>query len=193
MAATSEHNIRFMSDKMILADFVIEDAVRISEEQKHLRTKGTKFKWFDFACIYLACRLNNIPKTLDDVSSVCNIKKNDLAKGYNKIMIESNYKYKVDIQNPLIFLSQLVSRLGDAVSPKTVQDTRRALSENAKICTLVQKKPMSRVGSILWVYAEQNGDRITQRDIASCLTISEVAVRTNAVKYKSLMEKEEGC
>ena len=80
MTETSENNIRFYSDKLKLPEFVIEDAIRISVEQKHVRSHGTTYSYFDYACIFLAIRMNNIPRTLDDVSRDMQYEKTRLGK-----------------------------------------------------------------------------------------------------------------
>ena len=193
MVETSENNIRFYSDKLKLPEFVIEDAIRISVEQKHVRSQGTNHSYFDYACIYLAIRLNNIPRTLDDVSRACNLFKRDLSKYYKKILVGSDFKYKVDVQDPLIFLNQIVSRLGRGVTPKTVHETRQALSENAKVCTLVNKHPLSRAGAILNYFARKNNDPTNYEEVALCTGVEPATIFTNCEKFSTLMAKQEDC
>lgn len=193
MTETSENNIRFYSDKLKLPEFVIEDAIRISVEQKHVRSHGTTYSYFDYACIFLAIRMNNIPRTLDDVSRTCNMRKRDLAKCYRKIMVKSDFKYKVDVQDPLIFLNQIVSRLGGRVTPKTVHETRKALSENAKVCTLVNKHPLSRAGAILNYFARKNHDPTNFEEVALCTGVVPATIWTNCEKFSTLMAKQEDC
>ena len=193
MSKPSENDIRLYSEKLNLPEFVIEDAIRISVEQQHLRSQGTDYKQFDSACIYLAIRLNNIPKTLKDVSSVCNIRKQYVSKGYTKIIVGSNFKYKVDIQDPLIFLNQIISRLGGKVTPKTIQETQHALSKNTKICTLVNKHPLSRAGAILSYFAIKNKDPVNYEQVASCTGVEPLTIRKNCEKFSTLMANQEDC
>ena len=191
MSKSSENDIRFYSEKLNLPEFVIEDAIRISAEQQHLQS--TNYIQFASACIYLAIRLNNIPKTLKDVCRACYIRKQDLSKGYTKIMVGSDFKYKVDIQDPLIFLNQVVSRLGGKVTPKTIQETQETLSKNTEMCTLVNKNPLSRVGAILIYFARKNKDPVDYEQVALCTGVTPLTIRNNSEKFSILMTNQVDC
>jgi transcription initiation factor TFIIIB Brf1 subunit/transcription initiation factor TFIIB len=182
----SVDNIALICDKMVLPEFIKFDACMISDENKMLRKGGGK-DGFDNACIYIACRLKNIPRTFADFARTGNCRKLDVTKKYNKIM-QNNYAYKVDIQNPLIFVDQLVSRCN--VSAKTIKDTRDAFLNKSDLCSMVGQNPMIRAGAILYFYAHENNDPITQRDMAYASDLAEVSIRNNYKKYKHIIHRK---
>jgi transcription initiation factor TFIIB len=62
------------------------------------------------AAIYIVCRQMGVPRTLDDIAIISNIKRKSIAKCYRQIIIE------LDLKLPMIDTTKCIARVANKVN-----------------------------------------------------------------------------
>lgn len=168
--------IESLAERLILPDHIIEDAKRIYADNKIKNELG------EIASLYIACRMNKVPRTMEEVAYSGNCIKSDLYKVYKKILLKN--EYDVGVEDPLLYLDRIASRLD--VDFRTLTYARRLLVEKGHICATVGSSPMARAGTVLYLSGVKNGCDIMQRDVADA---SQCNVATITQIYKRLVKK----
>ncbi len=186
----TEFTIQSVAEKLELPVYLVDEASNIYNDNLDLYKKTEKKakNQLKLASLFMACRINNIPRTLQDFSIVGDIYKRDLFKRYNKLL--STGKYTVPVQEPIIYLSRIASRLN--IDTKTIKWAEDILTRKSEICSLVGSNPMLRAGTILYISCIKNGNKqcITQKDIAEACGGTSVAIM---VQSKKLRKAGIGC
>jgi transcription initiation factor TFIIB len=78
-----------LKDKLGLPDAIIEKTAYIyRKSQERGSTRGRSVSALLAAAIYIVCRQMGVPRTLDDIAIISNIKRKSIAKCYRQIIIE---------------------------------------------------------------------------------------------------------
>lgn len=179
-----EQKIRVLIERLELPEYLAEEALTIYNDNLNLfKIKSEREKnILKTASLFMACRINNIPRTLKDLACAGNVYRRDLFKKYSKLL--STDKYTVSVIDPIIYLSRIISRFNiDAKAVKWAQDT---LTNKSEICSLVGRDPMMRAGVILYISCikNKNKDQIFQKDIANVCGVSDITIMQNLQKLK---------
>jgi transcription initiation factor TFIIB len=97
---STDRNLRFafnelhtLKDKLGLPDGIIEKSAYIYRKAQERRlARGRSVSALLAAAIYIACRQMGVPRTLDDIAIVSNIKRKSIAKCYRQIIFELDLK-----------------------------------------------------------------------------------------------------
>lgn len=186
----TEFIIQSVAEKLELPTYLVDEALNIYNDNLNLYKKMEKKakNQLKLASLFMACRINNIPRTLQDFSMAGDTYKRDLFKRYNKLLCTG--KYKVPVQEPIIYLSRIASRLN--IDAKTIKWAEDVLTKKSEICSLVGSSPILRAGTVLYISCIKNGNKqcITQEDIAEACGGTSVAIM---VQSKKLRKAGVGC
>jgi len=170
-----------ISSQLNLSKSIQESAAHIYRKmaQKNL-IRGRSIEAMLIASLHLSCKINSIPKTLDDFIEYSTVDKKKIARCYRLIIKELRINLKVS--SPLNFIPRFCAELN--LSGKT-QNRAAALIKLAKKHKLtVGKIPTGLAGAALYVAAIQEGERRTQREISEATGVTEATIRN---RYKELM------
>ena len=116
------------------------------------------------------------PKTLKEIAKASNIRVKTLSKNYRLLLTE------LDLKVPNNDLMYYVSKVGNAI-PASEKTKRRAL----ELVDLINKKdrntytsgkdPMGLATTVLFVASANNGENMTQREIATAAGLTTVTIR----------------
>lgn len=134
------------------------------------------------ATIYASCRINKIPKTLDEFAENSRINKRDLGRCYRLLLRELRIKMPNTTANR--FISRFATDLN--VSPKAQLQAMRILNTAKRIGITSGKDPCGLAAASIYVAALKNGEKRTQKEIAKVANITEVTVRN---RYKELIQR----
>lgn len=180
----TEFTIQSVADKLELPVYLVDEALNIYNDNLNLYKKpdGKTKTQLKLASLFLACRINNIPRTLRDFSIAGNIDKRYLFKRYNNLLLTG--KYKVPVQEPIIYLSRIASRLN--IDVKTIKWAEDVLTQKSEICSLIGSSPILRAGTVLYISCIKNGNKqcITQEDIAEACGGTSVAIMVQSQKLR---------
>ena len=142
--------------------------------------RGRSIEAMLIASIYLSCKLNKIPKTLDDFLEFAMVDKKKIARCYRLILQE--LKIIIKVPSPITFVPRFCAELN--LSGKTQNRAAELLKLAKKYHITAGKAPTGLAGAALYVAAMQEGERRTQKEISLAAGVTEATIRN---RYKELI------
>ena len=169
-----------LKDKLGLSDAVIEKTAYIYRKaQERGLVRGRTIPAVLAAAAYIACRETGISRTLSDISTVSNIRRKELARTYRILVFE------LDIKVPIIDPIKYIAKVGNKVSlnEKTKRQAINIMQDVSKREISAGKDPMGLAATVLYLSCLNNGEHITQLNIADAAGITGVTLRN---RFKDL-------
>jgi transcription initiation factor TFIIB len=172
-----------MSSSLGLPRNVRETAAMIyrkAARQKLIR--GRSIDGVTAAVLYAACRQCNVPRTLEEISNVSNIKKKEIGRNYRNI--SRQLKLKLLPTTPQDYVSRFSSRLelSSEVQAKTLDILKKAGREELTS----GRGPTGLAAAALYIASVLFDERRTQREVAEMAGVTEVTIRN---RYKEIVKK----
>lgn len=174
---TMKKAFMFLDDiktKLGIPEIVCEDAAYIF--RKALAKKLTRGRFISImmlACLYLACREGNAPRSLHDMASAANINQKNLFR-HVRILTEA-LDFKLDAQNYSDFVGRIAASTG--VRERTKRTAYDILAKAKETGFSEGKKPVAMAASALYMSSRINKDKNTQKAIAEASGVSSVTIR----------------
>jgi transcription initiation factor TFIIB len=132
------------------------------------------------ASIYVAARQSGVPRTLDEISEISNVKLKHAARSYRRIVTQLDIK--APIIDPSKYIMKVANKLGfdEKIKRKALELMEKAQKKNI----LVGKDPVSMAASILYVVNVDEGHHKTQSEIAKEAGTTEVTVRNRSKELR---------
>jgi transcription initiation factor TFIIB len=132
------------------------------------------------ASIYVAARQSGVPRTLDEISEISNVKLKHAARSYRRIVTQLDIK--APIIDPSKYIMKVANKLGfdEKIKRKALQLMEKAQKKNI----LVGKDPVSMAASILYLVNVDEGHHKTQSEIAKEAGTTEVTVRNRSKELR---------
>ncbi|MBQ8016733.1 MAG: transcription initiation factor IIB [Methanobrevibacter sp.] len=186
----SERNLAFAlseldreSSKLGIPRSIREDAAVIYRKAaRNKLIRGRSIESMVAASIYTACRRNNIPRSLEEVSEVSNISKKQIGKNYRFLSRKLNIKLKPT--SPIDYIPRFASLLdlsGEAES-KAIEIINQSIKKGLNN----GKGPVGMAAAALYISSILLNERRTQSDVAEVAGVTEVTIRN---RYKELSEQ----
>ena len=171
-----------MKDKLALPDAVIEKAAYIYRKalEKKL-VRGRSIPTMMAASLYAACRDAETPRTLKDVADIANIKRRNIATCYRLLIRE--FDLRVPVVDSVQCISRIASKAG--LSEKTKRDAVQILRKAEQEEASAGKNPMGLAATALYVACLENGENVSQREIAMASNVTEVTLRNRLKGFKT--------
>ena len=163
-----------ISDKLEVTDKVKIDSVKVyTDSVEHEILKGRSVETIIYSSIYISCRLNRLPFSAGDISSLCNIKVKQLL-GTSKLICK-----ECDIKLPLMSAKDYIPRYCELLNVSdTVMDRAITLCDEADDEGLVNgKAPTTVAAASIYLSSVIMGQKVTQRSVADVVGVSDVAIR----------------
>ncbi len=142
--------------------------------------RGRSIEAMLIASIYAACRINCVPKTIDDFIEFASVDKKKIARCYRLIL--SELKISIKVSSPINFIPRFCAELN--LSGSTQNRAAEILKLAKKFRITAGKAPTGLAGAALYVAAIQEGERRTQREISLAAGVTEATIRN---RYKELV------
>ncbi len=142
--------------------------------------RGRSIEAMLIASIYAACRINSIPKTIDDFIEFASVDKKKIARCYRLILTE--LKIIIKVSSPINFIPRFCAELN--LSGSTQNRAAEILKLAKKYRITAGKAPTGLAGAALYVAAIQEGERRTQREVSLATGVTEATIRN---RYKELI------
>jgi len=176
-----------LKDKLGLSGAIVEKTAYIYRKaQERNLVRGRSRSSIMAASIYIACRDLEASRTLRDVAQATDVKRKDVSRCYRLLVNE------LDIKVPLVDPMKCIVRVANKVK-LSEKSKRMAIST---MMALTQKEisagklPMGLAATVLYVSCIQNGETVTQRDIAEASGVTEVTIRNRLKDLKAKLELE---
>lgn len=144
--------------------------------------RGRSIEAMIAASIYVACRLAQVPRTLDEFAKNSRIEKRELGRSYRLILRQLNLR--ITTLSPNLFIARFANDL--KVSQRSQIRAMKILKVAQRIGITSGKDPCGLAAASIYVATLNNGERKTQKEIARVANITEVTVRN---RYKELVEQ----
>ena len=160
-----------------------EAAILYRKAAKKKLIKGRSVESMVAACIYAACKLNSMPRSLDEISKVSKASRKDISRSFRLLLSASIIK-KLPPSKPSDFIPRIISEL--RLSMKTQQLAFRILKEAQSIGISSGKMPEGIAAASVYLATILTGERRTQRDVSSAANVTEVTIRN---RFKELITR----
>lgn len=132
------------------------------------------------ALIYIVCREERAPRTLEEISTIFEMQKRDIGKTYRYIA----RKLEIKIQPPRA--KDYIPRFGTLIGVnEKVQVNALRIADKVKEHITSGKGPVGIAAAILYIASVLEGQRKTQREIADAIKVTEVTIRN---RYKEIAD-----
>jgi transcription initiation factor TFIIB len=170
-----------MSSKLGLPESVVEETAYLFRKiaaKKILAGRSTSSMLC--ATVYIACRLTDTPRTLQDVANAGNIKKKNLQRIYRFLAKELDIH--PETYNPREFVTRIAKAVG--LSEKSERLAFKILTISEKKNVLASKNPMAMTAAAINLASIMNNEKITQLKISEASGISAVTIRERSKEIK---------
>ncbi|MFX1310311.1 MAG: transcription initiation factor IIB family protein [Promethearchaeota archaeon] len=182
--------MRQLVSKLNIPEYVYETAWKIySLIAKKKLTMGRSIEGFIAASLYVAIRVHELPKTLEEISGISLIPRkriiNSLSLILREILPELNLNYKP------ISVKQLIFKFGNelGLSMEIQNNALDLISRTSKMgLSCNGKDPRGFAASALYLAVKFSDQRLTQKVIAKATKITEVTLRTRIKELKNKMK-----
>ncbi len=181
--------LQALANKLGIPDFVVDTAWKIySETARQKLTMGRSIEAFTCAALYVAIRIHEIPRMLEEVVEVAILPLRHVHRCLGLLIRHVlpllNLKYRPINPEPLVF------RFGNELNLSIgIQSSAAHLLEDAARAGLriMGKDPKGLAAAALYMATKGTAERRTQSQIAGVARITEVTLRTRArqIKFKS--------
>lgn len=181
----ASEEINRISELLKLDNKVIESGLEIfSSSSKKGIVRGRSTQKVAAASIFTACRVNNLPITLDEIANICSLNRNELSKLHR--LIKRKLKLKINISSSITFLPKFTEKLS---LPKNVETEAKEIIRSVENSQYRQGiSPIALLGASIYLACKKAKVRRSQLEIAKTLGTSEVTLRNRAKEINSLIK-----
>jgi transcription initiation factor TFIIB len=155
----------------------ITDAAKRVYKKNEKNMRGKSSEIIIAAAIYMACRIENVPRTMKEICALTTVSKRDIGKCVRK-MSETN-KEKIGVIKANDFVARFCSNLDLGMK---VQKAALLLIEKAKEKSLVaSKSPVSIAAAAIFMVSQLSDTPKSQKDVAVVAGVAEPTIN-NAYK-----------
>ncbi|WP_316505196.1 transcription initiation factor TFIIIB [Nitrosopumilus sp.] len=174
-----------MKTKLGIPHSVIEDTAYIYRKAVNAKlTKGRTIVSLVSAALYVACRENNIPRTLDDVADAGNVERKILSKDFRTLV--KKLEINLNQYDTTSFISKISNNIN--LKEKTKRDAFDILKRCEKEQITAGKHPVAQAAASLYLSCLINGEKISQRRFAIESGISDVTIRNRVALIKKILK-----
>jgi transcription initiation factor TFIIB len=175
--------------KLNIPDYIHETAWKIyCLIAKKKLTMGRSIEGFIAASLYVAIRVHEFPKILEEISDTSMIPRKTIIHSLGlilrEVLPELNLNYKP------ISVKQLIFKFGNelGLSMEIQKNALNLVSNSSKKgLSLIGKDPKGFAASSIYLSAKFSGKKLTQTEIAQAAKITEVTLRTRIKDLKNTM------
>ncbi|MFC4450027.1 transcription initiation factor IIB [Halorussus aquaticus] len=138
------------------------------------------------SALYAAARKAGTPRSLDEITNVSRVEKDEIARTYRYVVRELNLQ--IQPADPKSYVPRFVSDLG--VSEEVERRARDLLDTATEKGIHSGKSPVGLAAAAVYAAALLSNEKVTQSEVSDVSDISEVTIRN---RYHELLEaKEDG-
>ncbi|MFB6244206.1 MAG: transcription initiation factor IIB family protein [Halobaculum sp.] len=146
---------------------------------------GRSIEGVSTACTYAAARMADVPRSLDEISEVSRVGKDEVARTYRYVVRE--LKLEVKPADPESYVPRFASDL--SLSDETELRAKELLTNAKEQGIHSGKSPVGLAAAAVYAAALLTNEKTTQAAVSEVADISEVTIRN---RYHELLEAESG-
>ena len=145
---------------------------------------GRSIEGIATASLHAAARMGNVPRSLDEMSSVSRVDQATFKRAYRYIVRE--LKLEVQPADPLEYLPRFASDLG--LDDETERRARELLETAKRQNVHSGKSPVGLAAAAIYAAGVLTNDPLTQSEVSAATDMSEVTIRN---RYQELLQAAE--
>ena len=163
-----------------------EEAARIYRRAREAGlVQGRSIRAVMGASVYAVCRLNDVPRTFDEIAAAANADPKAVKRAYNAV--SRRLKITLQLTRPRDYLERFSSRLG--LSREVRAKATEYLDAVPELDAVSGKSPLGTVAAAIYMAAVEIGEHITQREISRVAGVSEVTLRARCKEIETQLGK----
>lgn len=181
LIATTE--LKRIASNLNLPNHVKKAAIRLYIEAfKKKLLRGRSINGMVAACLYFACRERKIPRTLQEILDETAINAKNVRRCYRTLIRELNLK--APSTDPISLVPRFIAELG--LDAEAENSSINVLNKFISKFSTSGKDPKGLCAGALYLVCKKKQRRISQKEIANIVGITEVTLRS---RYKELITK----
>jgi len=174
-----------MKTKLAIPDNVVENAAYIYRKTVSAKlTRGRTMATLVSASLYAACRINNIPRTLDDIANAGNVERRILSRDLRTIIKKLGLKLEQYDTNS--FITKISNNMN--LKEKIKRDAFEILKRCEKEEITAGKHPVAQAAASLYISCIMNGVKISQKKFSEESGVSDVTIRNRTILIKKTLK-----
>lgn len=137
--------------------------------------------------LYIACRKEGIPRSLDEFDSVARVDRNEIARTYRRLVVEQ--ELEMEPIDPKQFVPRFCSELG--MGPKVQRKAVEILADAAEEGLHSGKTPTGLAGAAIYLATLLSEHQLTQSEIAEVARVTEVTIRNRYQEQLAVVDEIE--
>ncbi|TLZ56681.1 MAG: transcription initiation factor IIB [Methanobacteriota archaeon] len=147
--------------------------------------RGRSIEAIVAAAVYAACRIDGVPRTLDELQQVTGVRKKTIGKAYGALL--RTLTLRVPPSRPSDYVSRFCSRLGLSIAVEA--ESQKILKELEKIDNSMSLSPSGTAAAAIYLASLASGERRPQKAIAKIAGVSEVTLRNRFQFMEGFMQQ----
>ncbi len=181
LIATTE--LKRISSNLNLPNHVKEEGMRLYIEAfKRKLLRGRSINAMVAACLYLACRKKDIPRTLQEILEEASVTAKDVRRSISILIRELNFK--TQSTDPVALIPRYVSDL--ELDSEIEALTKKILTTYISNFSISGKDPKGLCAGAIYLACRIKDLELTQQQIVNSIGVTEVTLRS---RYKELKNK----
>ena len=145
--------------------------------------RGRSIEVLVAAAVYAACRVDGVPRTLDELQRVTGLSKTRVGAAYRSLHRELSLA--VDVPHPTDYVQRFCSELG--LSSRVERETVTLLRAFEPPGSATSVSPCGTAGAAIYLASLVCGDPRSEKAIAHVAGVSEVTLRNRYLEMKELL------
>ncbi|MHB8360410.1 MAG: transcription initiation factor IIB [Thermoplasmataceae archaeon] len=141
--------------------------------------RGRSIESIVCASIYAACRMVNLPRTLDEISKASEVNKKKIGKAYRHIAKELSLNLKPT--TPFSYIAQFCNKL--ELDKQAIMQSEEIVRKSIEVGISSGKGPTGVAAASIYIASVLVGKPRTQKEIAKVSGVTEVTIRN---RYKEI-------
>ncbi|UCD02153.1 MAG: transcription initiation factor IIB [Promethearchaeota archaeon] len=175
--------LKRISTNLNLPNYIKEDAMRLYIEAfKKKMLRGRSINAMVAACLYVACRKKQLPRTLQEITNEASANAKDVRRSYSTLIREFNLKSPST--DPVALIPRYINDL--KLDSETERLTMKILNSYKKKFSISGKDPKGLCAGAIYLASKIKNKDLTQQQIVESIGVTEVTLRS---RYKELKNK----
>ena len=190
-AVPSEKNLRLalseierLGSQLGIPRAVMEEAAIYYRRAARCRLiKGRSLESMVAACVYAACKIGNVPRSLDEIAKVSKSDRKEISRSY-RLIINEGIVPKIPPSKAIDFIPRLVSELRLSVKVQYCAVEIIRVADQMGLSS--GRIPEGLAAAAVYLATIIHNERRTQKEVASIANVTEVTIRN---RFKELASK----
>lgn len=135
--------------------------------------RGRSIEGVASSCLYIACKMNNIPRSLDEIEKISRVDKNEISSTYR--YIQGEMSIEIEPVDPKSYIPRFCSKLelSKGVENKAMEIAEKTMNKGL----LSGKSPTGFAAAAIYAAGLYENEKKTQEEIAEVADVTEVTIR----------------